>query len=175
VVRVIGLNRALRRLPGNSFNQRWGCNTTMTLKDSTGDTYLFRRRIVQTPWAAIYVHDIEKGDEQPELHSHPFPFASLILRGGYVERTASPANLWHLGEITPVVHMAGSWNVFPRGPVKLHTIIAAQPGTKTLVFTGRRRDSWGWFVEGRGLVPWKTFLLEQNREPTGRRIPGRTS
>jgi len=162
----------LRRLPGNQWNQRYGINTTMTLKDSDGDVYLFRRRLIQTPWAAIYLHDIEKGDEQPEMHSHPFPFASLILRGGYAEDTARPVCALHQGPITRVAHLAGDWNVFPRGTVKIHTIVAVLPGTRTLVFAGRRRDSWGWFVEGRGLVHWKTFLLEQNREPHGRRIPG---
>lgn len=164
------MNALLRRLPGNAFNQRWGLNTTMTLKDSTGEVYLFRRRLVQTPWAAIYLHDIANGDEQPELHSHPFPFISLVLRGGYAENVAHPEGL-EQGPVFRRVHLAGELNVFPRGHGKVHAIVTALPGTRTLVLAGRRRDSWGWFVPGRGLVPWKEFLLEQGREPHGTRIP----
>lgn len=166
---IRALNRALTRLPHNGYNQRYGINTTMTLTNSDGDVYLFRRRIFQTPMLALYLHDIEQGDEITEaLHSHPFAFISLILRGGYTEITASPEGA-DIGPISQQTHMRGDLNVFPRGTKKIHTIISALPDTKTLVLAGRRRDSWGWFVDGRGLVKWSEYLLEIGKTPEGRR------
>jgi hypothetical protein len=141
----------------------------MTLTNSDGEIYLFRRRLFQTPWLALYLHDIEQGDEITEaLHSHPFPFVSLILRGGYKELTAAPKGN-ELGPITEQWHNSFSLNVFPRGTKKVHTIVHARPKTKTLVLAGRRRDSWGWFVDGSGLVHWSEYLIRIGRTPEGRR------
>lgn len=166
---IKALNRQLAKLPHNGYNQRWGVNTTMTLLNSDGEVYLFRRRLVQTPLTAVYLHDIEKADELPDLHSHPFPFVSIILRGGYTELTASPEGT-DIGPIEQRTHMRFDVNVFPRGIKKVHTIIGALPGTKTLVLTGRRRDSWGWFVDGEGLVHWSEFLLRAGRTERDARI-----
>lgn len=166
---IKALNRALAKLPRNSFNQRYGLWTTMTLTNSDGELYLFRRRVFQLPWIALYLHDIEQGDDiQDALHSHPFPFVSLILRGGYTELTAGPEGTG-IGPIEQQIHMRGNVNIFPRGTKRVHTIISALPDTKTLVLAGRRRDSWGWFVDGEGLVHWSEFLLRQGRTAEGRR------
>lgn len=175
---MIGFNRALRKLPHNQYNQRWGANTTMTLKATDGDVYLFRRRLIQTPFFGVYLHDILEGDEIIDnLHSHPFPFCSIILRGGYTEKVGFPKQTvtgwWRLTEEAEVTHGHWGLNVFPRGAAKVHTIVEARPRTKTLVFAGRRKDSWGWFVEGRGIVHWSEFLIEQGREVRDARIPGK--
>lgn len=170
---IQGINRRLRGLPGNSFNQRWGANTTMTLTNYDGDVYLFRRRLIQTPIFAIYLHDIQQGDDIVDYcHSHPFGFLSLVLRGGYTEKRESTDGgsllLWT--EIRTLSR--GRFNLYPRGHGKVHTIIHAEQGTKTLVFAGPRKNSWGWFVPGRGLVHWSEFLVEQGRTADGRRKAG---
>jgi hypothetical protein len=166
------LNAALAKRPGNKYNQRWGIWTTMTLKNSDGDVYLFRRRIFQTPMFALYLHDIEQGDEITEaLHSHPFPFVSFILRGGYTEHVGwTDGDKSMIGD-TYVTHGAGSTNIFPRGHGKVHTIVQSNPGTKTLVFAGRRRDSWGWFVEGEGLIHWSEYLIRIGHAGRDPRLP----
>src|ERR1700742_448357 len=84
------INKLLSKLPGNEFGQRWSIGATMTLRNSDGDVYLFRRRLIQTPLFAVYLHDILDGDEERAPHSHPFAFASLVLRGGYVETVFHP-------------------------------------------------------------------------------------
>jgi hypothetical protein len=166
------MNRALAKLPHNQWNQRWGLWTAMTLTNSDGDVYLFRRRIFQTPMVALYLHDIEMSDELPDLHSHPFPFVSLILRGAYTEMVAHPKGT-ELGVVETQYHGRWRLNIFPRGTKKVHTIIHAYPKTKTLVLAGRRRDSWGWFVDGEGLVHWSEFLVRQGRESRDARIAGK--
>lgn len=167
---MIGLNRILRKLPHNEFNQRWGCGATMTLTNSDGDVYLFRRRLLQTPSFAIYLHDIERADELAALHTHPFSFASIILRGGYVENVGTPVGL-KMPTVEKRTHMRGSVNWFPRGTRKAHTICWALPRTKTLVLAGPRKDTWGWFVEDEGVVPWREYLARQGRDTNRLAVP----
>lgn len=160
---MIGVNRVLRKLPHNDFGQRWSFGATMTLTNSDGDVYLFRRRLIQTPLFAVYLHDILDADELAALHTHPFSFASIILRGGYVENVGTPDGL-KMPIVEQRTHMRGDVNWFPRGTKKAHTIIWALPNTKTLVFAGPRKDSWGWFVEDEGVVPWREYLERQGRD-----------
>lgn len=174
----------LRKLPYNEFGQRWSIGATMTLKNTDGDVYLFRRRVVQTPMFAIYLHDILDGDEERAPHSHPFPFASLVLRGGYIETVfyphapytdeypfSTPDRKAVLG--LPDVIERNQWKMhtFPRGNGQVHRIIAVKPRTKTLVLAGRRKDSWGfWNAELGEIQNWRDYLIEQGREPTGARL-----
>ena len=178
------INKLLRKLPHNEFGQRWSIGATMTLKNSDGDVYLFRRRLIQTPLFAVYLHDILDGDEERAPHSHPFPFASLVLRGGYIETVFYPSEtrwvatpgfptevLGQLGLPHVIERTRGKMHTFPRGNGQVHRIIAVQPRTKTLVFAGRRRDSWGFFDSQRGeIVHWREYLEEQGRNPTGERM-----
>ncbi len=178
------INKLLRRLPHNEFGQRWSVNATMTLKNSDGDVYLFRRRLIQTPLFAIYVHDILDGDEERAPHSHPFPFASLVLRGGYIETVFDPFEAvvpgvsdsgfvlkGQLGLPHVIERTRGKMHTFPRGNGQVHRIVTVQPRTKTLVFAGRRKDSWGfWNAELGEIQNWRDYLAEQGREPTGARI-----
>lgn len=166
---MIGVNRVLRKLPGNRYNQRWGINTTMTLTDPDGIVYLFRRRLIQTPWAAIYLHDILTPDSDPAPHSHPFAFASLVLRGGYLEEVYHPADS-KLGGASMFYRARGRMHTFPRGNGQVHVIVDVLPRTKTLVFAGRRKDSWGFWSDRLGEIQhWSEYLVEQGREPTGTR------
>jgi hypothetical protein len=165
------VNRLLRRLPHNAFNQRWGIWSSMTLTSPEGVVYLRRRRVFQTPWLALYVHDILTPDIDPDPHSHPFPFVSLVLRGGYVESVWYPREGdTELAACSQIPRLKGLAHTFPRGNGQVHRIDAVEPRTKTLVLAGRRRDSWGFFEPGVGMVPWKQHLEKQGREATGRRV-----
>ena len=142
----------------------------MTLKNSDGDVYLFRRRWIQTPLFAIYTHDILDGDEERSPHSHPFAFASLVLRGYYCETVFHPKN-GQLGLPEVIWRQRGKMHTFPRGNGQVHRIVAVGPRTKTLVFAGRRKDSWGFWNAKLGEIQnWREYLTEQGREPTGARL-----
>lgn len=181
---MIGFNRILRKLPHNEFGQRWSVGATMTLKNTDGDVYLFRRRLIQTPMCAVYLHDILDGDEERAPHSHPFPFASLVLRGGYVETVFYPEpTRWistpgfptkvhgQLGLPEVIERTRWHTHTFPRGNGQVHRIVTVRPRTKTLVFAGRRKDSWGfWNAELGEIQNWRDYLIEQGREPTGARL-----
>jgi hypothetical protein len=124
-------------------------------KDGSGDVYLHRLRVVQTPWLAVYLHDLNLPDSDRDPHDHPWSFWSLVLRGGYTER------------LFPYPHVVGveswkrqtwrRWSLHRMDTAQAHMIDQVEPRTKTLVITGRRRRTWGfWTVDG--WVPWQEYV-----------------
>ncbi|MDZ7732224.1 MAG: hypothetical protein U5R31_03150 [Acidimicrobiia bacterium] len=120
-----------------------------------GTTYL-RRWGLELPrgLAGIYLHRIDSPDPGNDLHDHPWPFVSIVLRGSYTEVVADARTLWHR-------HVpSNSWvrhHVAPTvralGLTRAHRIVGAEPGTWTLVLRGRRSREWGFYTP-RGWVPW---------------------
>lgn len=133
---------------------RWAFNKKMLIPCRDGIPYLFRRRVIQTPWFAIYLHDIFQPDTDSDPHDHPFPFASFIVSGNYVEK------LW------PNKHDLSSyrlqqhnrWSIHKMSKQACHRIVnidANQP-LRTLVFVGPRSGTWGFWTPT-GFVPWMEY------------------
>lgn len=117
-----------------------------------GKPYLDRLRIIQTPWFSVLLHRIHTPDVDRDPHDHPWPFASLILSGGYRETVwDNPADLC-------VAHAAtrrqGSWHVMPM--TSAHKITHVNGALWTLVLTGPRRASWGFWTDA-GKIDWKDY------------------
>lgn len=90
--------------------------------------YLHRWRICGLGRVMVRLHRILDIDRTPFLHSHPFHYISLVLRGGYDERV-----LGQDGALKLVKRKAGSI-VFRRAG-QLHRIDAVQGQCTTLFFT----------------------------------------
>ena len=107
-------------------------------------TYLWRLRIIQTPWFALYLHKIMLPDDDRHPHNHPFEFTSLILKGGYTEERY--INPWT--SRVPVIrhHRWLTTNKMSVGT--FHRIISTfgRKPAWTLVFIGRRTQDWGFFT-----------------------------
>jgi hypothetical protein len=123
-------------------------------KDGSGVVYLHRLRIVQTPWFAVYLHDLNLPDSDRDPHDHPWSFWSVVLRGGYSEH-------WFPYPNTGFLHYEEQtwkrWSLHRMGTEHAHSITTVEPRTKTLVFAGRRRRTWGFFTED-GWVPWTEYV-----------------
>lgn len=105
-----------------------------------GRTFLDRRGF-ECRWFGVYLHHIAGPDPGLDLHDHPWPFVSLILRGSYRELWAETRSVharrfrtWRAG----TVHYLGLHEA--------HRIVAAEPGTWTLCVRGRKRPTWGFYV-----------------------------
>ena len=131
---------------------RWAFMKKMLIPCRDGIPYLFRIRIVQTPWAAIYLHDIYQPDTDADPHDHPFSFVSIILRGWYTEKYYPNKN--NLGLRGFKTHGRFSVHRMPRNAA--HRIIEADPKLKTLVLVGPRRGTWGFYTPER-FVPWNEY------------------
>ncbi len=103
--------------------------------------YLSRFQILKTPWFSIKLHWFHRPDPDRDLHDHPWAFVSFILRGGYTELInylpSCPLSIMHK-------HIR--WFNF-KNTVTSHRVITIKPGTLTLVITGPKKKSWGFYDE----------------------------
>lgn len=129
---------------------RWKWRDRMVIGDGVL-VHLDRLRVVQTPWLSLYTHSIEAPDVQRDHHDHPWPFLTLVTRGGYTEsfrrstRHGERARTWRRGS----VHFFGTRSA--------HRIVSVEPGTRTLLLVGRPvAREWGfWTRDGR--VPMSAY------------------
>lgn len=113
--------------------------------------YVWRLRIVDTPWFGIYLHKFNEPDSQP-VHNHPFNFVSFILRGGYVEDV-------RLGKhYVSIARERHQWRWHTTTTPMLHRVMRlTRTPTWTLVLRGRRLKRWEFFVDGK-LIDFEEFL-----------------
>jgi hypothetical protein len=148
---------------------RWAFMQKTTIPCEDGLVYLVRLRIVQTPWFAIYLHDLREPDRDRDPHDHPWTFWSVILRGGYTEKVWQPRRGEGVDRWTRSTHPNGyfgppatyrrRWlggSVHKMTMDKAHMIESVRPGTKSLVICGRRRRTWGFWTD-RGFVTWQQY------------------
>jgi len=128
----------------------------MTIPCFDGTDYLVRLRVVQTPWFGIYLHDIHKDDGDRAPHNHPWSFLSFVVRGNYTE-WLYPEPLSRPEHYVEQTH--GRWTVHRMGRIAAHRIVEAAPGLKTLIVTGPRQASWGFFVGGKH-IDWSDYERE---------------
>ena len=124
-----------------------------------GAPYLTRLRVVQTPFGGLYLHRIHREDWDRHLHSHPWAFASVVLRGGYREEVCWNSASGEYNLSRPATQRPLRPRIMRRDVI--HRIVSVKPNTWTLVLVGRRRDDWGFYVPGRGMVRHDVYLREQ--------------
>jgi hypothetical protein len=134
---------------GGPNRSDWAVLTRFDIPNmDTDDLYLTRWRIVQTPWAALYLHRITTPDSHPTLHDHPWSFLAIVLRGGYVERRLNPRTM----EVDE--HHRVRWvNRMRTHDFHAITSLSRNP-TWTLLFVGARRRTWG-YLEPRWSGHWE--------------------
>lgn len=143
---------------------RWAfLDRTIIRQRKTNDLYLDRLRIINTPWFGINLHRILSPDLDYDPHDHPWTFWSLVLRGSYTERLwldkrhtmRQDTRFDNSGLYTEQRHHP-RWSVHRMGREAAHKITSIAPGTVTLVFTGPRRGSWGFWTRN-GFVDWEDY------------------
>lgn len=104
----------------------------------------------------IYLHQFLRSDDPRALHDHPWAWASLLLRGSYIEHTIAAGGIHQRA-----VRSAGSLKV--SGPRTAHRIelwetLSGQPAECwTLFITTPIVREWGFHCPHRGWVPWRKF------------------
>lgn len=130
------------------------------VRAADGVRYLRRWWIVKTPWGGIALHRMDGPDARETLHDHPFPFVSIVLRGGYLERRLDPKTM-----LVQEARDVGRVNVVRRHDA--HTIrqLLRVP-TWTLLLVGRHRRTWGFWEPLMPLTDWEPDGLGGTR-PSG--------
>lgn len=110
---------------------------------SAESVYLDRVYVVQTPWFGVMFHRIFRPDRQRDLHDHPWNFLSIVLRGWYVEEVPVKNTISPFTDSRMV-----SWLNFKRAEDRHSITVVGRSPVWTLVFTGRKRRTWGFWVDG---------------------------
>jgi hypothetical protein len=119
--------------------------------DGTGPVGGFRpiARLLQRFDIAVRIHHILRSDRGRDPHDHPWPFITVILRGGYFETLYDDEGFaqctkWH-----------GAGSILFRRAEQLHRLMLAPGETAwTLFITGRKTPgSWGFKPVGEPKIP----------------------
>jgi hypothetical protein len=122
---------------------------------------LIRYIIFRIPQFGIYIHKLCRDDNDRALHDHPWPFTSIILKGGYFEHTERwletdpPINIEEFQ-----YYSAGS--ILRRPAEWRHRFALTAYPTWTLVFVGRRCRKWGFWVDGVNWCWWRKYNYNLN-------------
>ena len=118
-----------------------------TIKDRDGRPYMHRYYLRHDPKLGdVRFHHIIQSDDARALHDHPWDFASLILRGSYLEHTAQGTTLYRAPALVT------------RPATLAHRLELVDGPVWTYVITGRIRRRWGFHTPG-GWVPWSAYLV----------------
>jgi hypothetical protein len=113
---------------------------------------------------AVYLHRFLRSDDDRALHDHPWPSASIILDGCYIEHEPGDVRL-----------MRPPGTITIREPSSAHRVqLLTDPSHDdrelpvwTLFLTGDRVRDWGFYCP-QGWVPWQDFTSGPNGELVGK-------
>lgn len=120
-------------------------------------------------WPCIRLHHIQREDMDRHLHSHPFSYRTVVLRGYYVEERPIPnVHEWD-GEPFDVVPTELSFlsegDTATNKYKSFHRITEVSAGGVWTLFVmwGGKRGDWGFLTEN-GYVSAKDYAELMNRE-----------
>lgn len=120
--------------------------------------YLFLRDRDRFPFN-IFLHKFLKSDPD-DLHDHPWPYATLILRGGYYEWT--PVFNSKQEKIGEICTWRGAGSFRTGGATSYHRIeLDPEVECWTLFMPGPKQRDWGFLVRNQW-VQWQQYL--ENRK-----------
>lgn len=126
---------------GRLLYRRWRLGGFEYRSDLISHDYM-RRWTLTTPWGAIRLHHILRGDHDRHFHDHPMDFVSLILRGGYIEHRPEGRES---RRCTPGM-------IVIRRAEDLHRLSLLGTDAWTIVLTGPLRRPWGFLTEDGWIV-----------------------
>jgi hypothetical protein len=139
-----------------AFNERLGLPSC---------PYVIRWRL-ETPWFSIRLHHWLAPDDDRAPHDHPWNFTTFVLLGGYTDESTKPCD----SNCGPVGHVGGCAAKFKtrehlrapairrREAAHQHTVFPDPDGAWTIIVTGPKVRSWGFWVKGKFVKMNKYFL-----------------
>lgn len=139
--------RSVVRLPAPGLILKW--HEQLGLPECP---YVIRWRI-ETPWGSIRLHHWLGADDARAFHDHPWSFTTFVLRGGYVDMT--PAGSEYLR--APAVRH--------RGAEHRHTVLPDMGGAWTIVVTGPKVRTWGFWANGTKFIKANKWFASRGHHP----------
>ena len=128
-----------------------------TVTDGTGPV-TWRRpiaKLLQLCGIAARVHHILRSDAGRDPHDHPWPYLTVILKGGYFEECFDE-------EGAPIdTRWRGAGSILFRRANSLHKLRVPSGETAwTLFITGKKQQTWGFKPPGQPKVPHWQYVGE---------------
>jgi hypothetical protein len=98
---------------------------------------------------SIRIHEWHRSDDKRNMHDHPWPFLTLVLRGSYVD--VSEKN----GIVVRDQLRAGSIRFRPA--THRHYVEVPPGGALTILLTTKKLRDWGFWVKGKFTRPLRYF------------------
>lgn len=121
----------------------------------------------------VYLHRFHRGDEDRELHNHPWEWSfSFILVGGYREERRVKRWVWNAYEDAVEIHIKppGAFNAI--GKDDFHRVDLLDGECWTLFVTGPKVDTWGFWERATGeFLPWREFVNRKRGLSVSREAP----
>lgn len=121
--------------------------------------YMERYWLLRPRWwlpISIRIHHILRSDDDLHLHDHPWPWASLILRGSYIE--VEPTRARFVKKKLPLAHYRPTGSFRVRRARAQHRLIVRRGATVwSLFIMGPRIQKWGFYTP-LGKVPFDQYL-----------------
>jgi hypothetical protein len=172
-VRALRLpKRTITRGDGRPYLERWYLGGEAGGLKYFGEGHReprwWQRPLARDWLPCVYVHRFVSGDDEPELHNHPWEEAtSLILAGGYVEERRSQrlSGPFPLSENDPTRRfeivsqrfLPGMFNYILRDTY--HRVQLLEGDCWSLIFCGRKVSSWGfWDPETGEELHWRAHV-----------------
>ena len=122
-----------------------------------GNNYLRRWWLLpRNKWFNIYLHEINKSDDDRALHDHPWWNLSIILKGGYFEVTPKGIRQRKRGQM-----------ILRSGKALHRLVIPMGAQAVTLFITGPTYREWG-FACPKGWRHWSIFVDARDKGQVGR-------
>ena len=119
--------------------------------------YLFLKERKRFPFN-VFLHKFLKGDPD-DVHDHPWPYATLILKGGYWEWT--PRFDDQGNKITELVRWCGPGS-FRWASANTYHRVELDPDVEcwTLFMPGVKQREWGFLVRNQW-IQWEEYLKQR--------------
>ena len=131
----------------------------------TGDNYMHRYYLFLKDRKRfpvnITLHKIVKSDD-PIFHDHPWPYITVILKGGYYEHT--PLFDKQGKKVAEVSHWRGPGSIIKRSAKEFHWLeLDPKVGPATTLFImGPQQRDWGFLLEqskdSNNWIQWENYL-----------------
>lgn len=117
----------------------------------------FRRTVLRLGNYSIRLHEWLADDDTRHFHDHPHWFLTIVLKGGYTDRSNEGLDVLRAGSVRL------------RAADYAHAVTEVRRGTITLLITGPSTRRWGFWVKGKLIKRDKYFAVHGHHpcDPTG--------
>lgn len=128
-----------------------------------GDRYLERHFIIpRNRFFNIYLHRINKSDDDRALHDHPWINISLIIDGSYIEHRIAAGGCEYAVQ-------RNSGDIVFRRAITAHRLeVRNNQSAISLFITGPKIHNWGFHCPKAGWVRWQDFVSSDDHGNVGK-------